>query len=220
MRKKLWTEVEFKDWMSRCGLSAKQASAILGVSDMTVIRNRHGQTAVKDETARRAMDYVESSRKTIGGDAELLDAMATQAEIASLLSEFEHAVVTGRTSAILRGWTSENLWSHRTLRQPERRPTPREWAGLTLEWYPTNPLDLITDVECRVDQGGRPYRIASIERTLVDLAASMAAGDLVEDDFREAWAGAFAHGGQAPDTDRIRELAHRYGVARIVDAQF
>lgn len=216
MRKKTWTEVEFSDWMSDCGLSAKQASAILGVSDMTVIRYRHGQTAVKDDVALKAKAYAESSRKTVGGDAELLDAMAAQAEVASLLGEFKHAVVTGRTSAILRGWTSENLWSHRTLRQPLRRPAPREWSGLTLEWYPTDPLDLITDVECRVDQEGHPYRIASIERTLVDLAVFMAAGDLVEDDFRESWAGAFAHGGQVPDTDRIRELASRSGVVRIV----
>lgn len=216
MRKKLWTDLEFKDWMSVCGLSAKQASAVLGVSDMTVIRYRHGQTAVKDEITQKAVAYVESSRSTVGSDAQLLDAMAEQAEIASLLAEFEHAVVTGRTSAILRGWTSENLWSHRTLRQPLRRPAPRVWSGLTLEWYPTDPLDLITDVECRIDQEGRPYRIASIERTLVDLAVFMAAGDLVEDDFREAWAGAFAHGGQVPDTDRIRELASRSGVGRIV----
>jgi hypothetical protein len=217
LKKKLWTEVEFGDWMSRCGLSAKQASEILGVSELTVIRNRHGQTAVKDAVARKAMAYADGSRTTIGPDADLLDSMAAQAEIAALLAKFEHAVVTGRTSAILRGWTSENLWFHRQLRQPERRPAPKEWEGLSLEWHPTDPLDLITDVECRVDQEGRPYRIASIERTLVDLAVFLAAGDIVEDDFAEAWAGAFAGGGQLPDAGRIRELATRHGIVRMIE---
>jgi hypothetical protein len=217
VQKKLWTEVEFGDWMSRCGLSAKQASEILGVSELTVIRNRHGQTAVKDTVALRAIAYAEASRTTVGGDAELLDSMAAQAEISVLLAEFEHAVVTGMTSAILRGWTSANLWFFRQLRQPERRPAPKEWNGLKLEWHPTDPLDLVTEVECRIDQEGRPYRIASIERTLVDLAVFMAAGDVVEDDFAEAWAGAFAAGGQVPDAGRIRELAARHGVAAIVE---
>jgi hypothetical protein len=217
VQKKLWTEVEFGDWMSRCGLSAKQASEILGVSELTVIRNRHGQTAVKDAVARKAMAYADGSRTTIGADADLLDSMAAQADIAVLLAKFEHAVITGRTSAILRGWTSENLWFHRQLRQPERRPAPKEWNGLSLEWHPTEPIDLITGVECRVDQEGRPYRIASIERTLVDLAVFQAAGDIVEDEFKEAWAGAFASGGQRPDVERIRELAARSGVSRVIE---
>jgi hypothetical protein len=218
VRKKLWTEVEFKNWMSHCGLSVKQASAILGVSDMTVIRNRHGQTAVKDEVARKAIAYAEASKTTIGSDAELLDSMAAQAEISVLLGEFENAIVTGMTSAILRGWTSANLWFHRQLRQPQRRPAPKVWNGLKLEWYPTAPLDLIADIECRFDQEGRPYRIASIERTLVDLAVFLAAGDIVDDDFRECWAGAFARGGQLPDIVRIRELGTRSGVARLVES--
>lgn len=218
MQKKLWTEVEFGDWMSRCGLSVKQASEILGVSELTVIRNRHGRTAVKDAVARKAMAYAEASRTTVGSDAELLDSMAAQSEVSALLAEFEHAVITGMTSAILRGWTSANLWFFRQLRQPERRPAPKEWNDLRLEWHPTDPLDLVTEVECRVDQDGRPYRIASIERTLVDLAVFRAAGEIVEDDFNEAWAGAFAHGGQVPDVARMRELAVRHGVVDTIEA--
>ncbi len=217
VQKKLWTEVEFGDWMSRCGLSAKQAAEILGVSELTVIRNRHGQTAVKDAVALKAIAYAEASRTTVGSDAELLDSMAAQSEVAVLLAEFEHAVITGMTSAILRGWTSANLWFSRQLRQPERRPAPKKWNGLKLEWLPTDTLDLVAEVECRIDQDGRPYRIASIERTLVDLALCQATGDIVEDDFSEAWAGAFAHGGQVPDATRIRELAVRHGVDGIID---
>lgn len=215
----MWSDIEFKDWMSRCGLSAKQAAKILGVSDMTVIRNRNAQTAVKDEVARKAIAYADGSRTTTGGDAELLDSMAAQADIAVLLSEFGHASIMGRTSAILRGWTSDNIWFHRQLRQPERRPAPKEWNGLTLEWYPTDPLELMSDIECRVDQEGRPYRIASIERTLVDLAVMLSAGEIVQDEFIECWSGAFASGGQAPDIERLRNLAEQAGVGRIVEAQ-
>jgi hypothetical protein len=217
MRKKMWTEEEFGDWMSRCGLSTKQASAILGVSESTVIRNRNGQTAVKDDVARRAMAYLEDSLTTVGSDADLLDAMAEQADIADLAAEFEHAVVTGMTSAVLRGWTSANIGFYRQLRQPERRPVPGEWNGLRLEWLPTDPIDLIADVECRTDQNGRHYRIASIERTLVDLAVLVAAGEIAMDDLKEAWTGAFEAGEQKPDAARIRDLAARCGVAKIAE---
>ncbi|NTF17910.1 hypothetical protein G6L37_05805 [Agrobacterium rubi] len=218
MQKKLWSEVDFSDWMSECGLSSKQAAVILGVSEITVIRNRNGQTAVKDVIARKAMAYRTASVTTLGADGDLLDAMAAQADVADLVAEFEHASITGRTSAILRGWTSENIWFHRQLRQPERRPVPKEWNGLSLEWYPANPLDLVSDIECRNDREGRAYRIASIERTLVDLAVMLASGDIVDDEFNECWSGAFASGGQVPDIHHVRALADRFGVGRIIEA--
>jgi hypothetical protein len=217
VQKKIWTEVNFRDWMSRCGLSKKQAAAVLGVTEIMIRRNRNGQTAVKDDVALKAMAYVDGSITTKGPDGELLDSTATLSEIAALCAEFEYSVVTGLTSAILRGWTSANIGQFRQLRQPVRRPTATVWNDLRLEWMPTETLDLIEDVECRLDQDGRPYRIASIERTLVDIAVLFAQGDVTSDDFQEAWMGAFNLSEQAPNLERIRTLADRNGVVGIIE---
>jgi hypothetical protein len=141
---------------------------------------------------------------------QLIDSYAAQIDLADLCEEFPLAVVTGFTSATMRGWTSANMGSFRQLRQPNRSPRPEKWDGLILDWYPTDPLELTSDVECRLDENGRPYRIASIERTLVDLV--VAESGLTVDDIEESFAGAFASGGQTPDIGLVRTLAMKAGM--------
>lgn len=218
MPRRLWTEIEFSDWMACCGLSSKQAAHVLGVSDITVIRIRNGHSYVKDALALKAKAHRARSFSTDGSDGELLDSTAATSEIAGLTSHFGNAVVTGITSAILRGWTSANLAQFRQLRQPERMPAPSEWNGLSLEWLPTPPIDLVHEVEYRIDQNLGSYRIASIERTLVDLVVLRERGSLNKDDVMEAWTGAFRLADQEPEIPRISDLAARFGVAEPVGA--
>lgn len=193
--------------MKATGLSAPMTADILGVGERTVKRMVADDVGIKDVIAGRAEEFLGQSRTTSGRDAEMLDSYADQADFAQLCSAFPHAHVTGLSSAIARGWTSANSNFHRVLSQPVRMYQPAAWEGFELEWWPAG--DLPWGVECRLDSEGRPYRVASAERTLLELADHE--GVLGEADVEEAYAGAFSLSERRPDAVAVRMQAKLRG---------
>lgn len=167
---------------------------MLDVSERTAKRLRAGEVGVKDHMTARAQEWLGQSRTTIGRDAELLDSYAAQADWSDLCAAFGNAHVTGMQSAIARGWTSANAHRFRQLSQPERMPQPARWGDYDLEWIPG--VDLPWGVEVREDVDGRPYRVASAERTLLELAVHEAW--VGEDDVSDCYRGAFSLSESAP----------------------
>ena len=193
--------------MKATGLSAPMAAHVLRVTERTVKRMSSDDVGVKDIIAARAQEFLGTSRTTSGQDAELIDSYADQADFAPLCEAFPNAHVTGLSSAIARGWTSANSNLHRQLAQPVRMYQPAEWEAFALEWWPA--ADLPWGVECREDAEGKPYRIASAERTLLELADHEAV--LGEADVLEAYAGAFALSERRPDVLAVRQQAAKRG---------
>lgn len=199
MVKRVWTTEDFRKWLSASGLSSPQLAVVLEVSERTAKRLRVGEVGIKDQTAARAQEWFGRSRTTTGRDAELMDSYAAQADWADLCAAYPNAHLAGMQSAIARGWTSANSHGFRQLAQPERMPQPPKWGDYDLEWIVG--LDLPWGVEVREDVDGRAYRVASAERTLLDLAANEAL--FGEDDVGECYHGAFSL------SDRLRR-AQRY----------
>lgn len=195
MARRVWTTEDFQKWASASGLSSPQLAAVLDVSERTAKRVRSGEVGVKDAMTARAQEWLGQSRTTHGRDAELLDSYAEQAEWADLCQAFPNAHLTAMQSAIARGWTSANSHGFRQLSQPERMPQPKTWGDYDLEWLPG--VDLPWGVEVREDTGGRSYRVASAERTLLELAVHE--GLFGEDDVGEVYNGAFHLAEYAPD---------------------
>lgn len=207
MPRRVWDNDRFRAWMRATGLSASMAADVLQVGERTVKRMVADNVGIKDVIAARAEEFLGKSRTTSGRDADLLDSYADQADFAQLCGAFPHAHVTGLSSAIARGWTSANSNFVRQLSQPVRMYQPGEWEGFQLEWWPAG--DLPWEVECRLDTTGRPYRVASAERTLLELADHE--GVLGEADVEEAYAGAFARSERRPDVLMVRQRAKLRG---------
>lgn len=207
MAKRVWTTEQFLAWLSASGLSAPQLAAVLDVSERTAKRLRSGEVGVKDAMTEHAQSWLANSRTTTGRDAELLDSYATQADWADLCAAFPNAHLTTMQSAIARGWTSANSHNFRQLSQPERMPQPTKWQNYDLEWLPG--VDLPWGVEVREDTDGRPYRVASAERTLLELAVNESLFGI--DDVEECYRGAFADGGMCPDVLLLRRKARERG---------
>lgn len=193
--------------MKACGLSAPMAADILQVTERTVKRMLADDVGIKDVIAARAQEFLGKSRTTSGRDAELIDSYAEQAGFAAICEAFPLAHISALSSAIARGWTTANSNGIRQLTRPVRMPSPGEWNGFRLEWFPAD--DLPWGVECRVETAGRPYRIASAERTLLELAD----GEfyLGEQDVMECYEGAFALSERRPDVLMIRQQARTRG---------
>lgn len=207
MPRRMWNSADFRSWTAATGLPADQAANILNISERTIKRLRNDEDiSIKDSIALAAQSYLEASRTTKGSDAEQVDSWASQAGLAYLCAALPYAHVTVITSAIARGWTSANSARLRQVAQPIRMPQPETVGEFRLEWYATS--DLPWGVECRVDADGRPYRIASIERTLVELAAHE--GFLGADDVVECFKGAQA-AEQKPDMQMVRRKARERG---------
>ncbi|RVL94726.1 hypothetical protein [Sinorhizobium meliloti] len=115
--------------------------------------------------------------------------------------------MTGMQSAIARGWTSANSNNFRQLAQPERMQQPPKWQGYDLEWIPG--VDLPWGVEVREDTDGRPYRVASAERTLLELAVNERLFGI--DDVEECYRGAFDLSAVRPDMLLLRRKAKQRG---------
>lgn len=207
MVKRVWTTDDFLRWLSASGLSAPQLATILDVSERTAKRLRSGEVGVKDAMAARAQEWLGNSRTTVGRDAELLDSYSAQADWADLCAAFPNAHLTGMQSAIARGWTSANSHGFRQLCQPERMPQPPKWGDYDLEWLPG--VDLPWGVEIREDTDGRPYRVASAERTLLELAVNESLFGI--DDVEEAFRGAFDLSANRPDMLLLRRKAKERG---------
>jgi len=207
MARRVWTTEQFQAWLSASGLSAPQLAVVLDVSERTAKRLRVGEVGVKDAMAACAQEWLGRSRTTTGRDAELLDSYAEQADWSDLCQAFPNAHITGMQSAIARGWTSANSHGFRQLSQPERMPQPPKWADYDLEWFPG--VDLPWGVEVREDTDGRPYRVASAERTLLDLAVHEA--HVGEDDVGECYRGAFHLSDRAPDRAVLLRKAKERG---------
>ncbi|GEC31678.1 hypothetical protein N181_01900 [Sinorhizobium fredii USDA 205] len=165
------------------GLSSPQAAAVLDVSERTVKRVRAGEVGVKDAMTARAQEFLGRSRTTTGRDAELLDSYAAQVEWSALCAAFPNAHLTCLSSAIGRGWSSVHSRDCRQLTQSERMRQPTSWGGFALNWFPGH--DLPWGVECRLGADETPYRVASAERTLLELADKE--GAFGEDDVGEAY---------------------------------
>lgn len=209
MPRRIWTNDDFRAWMKACGLSAPMAADILQVTERTVKRMLSDEVGIKDVIAGHAQEFHGRSRTTSGADAELIDSYADQADFAAICEAFTHAHVTGLSSAIARGWTSANSNLQRQLTQPVRMYQPADWEVFQLEWWPAS--DLPWGVECREDTEGRLYRIASAERTLLELADHEAV--LGEADVLDAYAGAFALSERRPDVLLVRQQAKLRGEA-------
>ncbi len=207
MAKRVWTTEDFQKWASASGLSSPQLAAVLDVSERTAKRVRSGEVGVKDAMTARAQEWLGQSRTTHGRDAELLDSYAEQAGWADLCQAFGNAHLTGMQSAIARGWTSANSHNFRQLSQPERMPQPARWGDYDLEWIAG--IDLPWGVEVREDSDGRPYRVASAERTLLELAVNESLFGI--DDVEECYRGAFADADTRPDVRLLRQKARDRG---------
>lgn len=206
MVRRVWSNQDFARWLSASGLSSRQAAVVLGISERTVKRIRTEDVGVKDDVAERAQAWIRSTRVTGGEDALNLDSYAAQAEFAAICEAFPLAHITCMSSAIARGWTSANSNNIRQLAQPPRLRKAKKWQAFELEWFDTDGLPW--GVECRVDADGRPYRIASPERTLVELAVhGMHAG--YGDDISEAYQGAMDLSETPPGLKTVYELAKR-----------
>lgn len=208
MPRRIWTNDDFRAWTRACGLSSPMAADVLQVTERTVKRMLADNVGIKDVIALRAQEFLGKSRTTSGQDAELIDSYADQADFAAICEAFPLAHVSALSSAIARGWTIANSADIRQLTRPVRMPSPGEWQGLRLQWFPAN--DLPWGVECRVDTAGRPYRIASAERTLLELADREFY--LGEQDVMECYAGAFALSERRPDVLVIRQQAKLRGL--------
>ncbi|MGE7368316.1 hypothetical protein ACQKKX_04495 [Neorhizobium sp. NPDC001467] len=207
MARRVWTTDDFQKWLSASGLSAPQLAAVLDVSERTAKRLRVGEVGIKNKMTARAQEWLQQSRTTTGRDAELLDSYAEQAGWADLCQAFPVAHVTAMQSAIARGWTSANSHGFRQLSQPERMPQPAKWGDYDLEWLAG--VDLPWGVEVREDADGRPYRVASAERTLLELAVNESLFGI--DDVEEAYRGAFADADKRPDVLLLRKKARERG---------
>lgn len=207
MARRIWTTEQFQAWLSASGLSAPQVAVILDVSERTAKRLRSGEVGVKDKMTARAQEWLGQSRTTTGPDAELLDSYAAQADWADLCAAFPNAHITGKQSAIARGWTSVDSHNFRQLAQPERMPQPARWGECDLEWLPG--VDLPWGVEVRQDADGRAYRIASAERTLLELAVNESLFGI--DDVEAAYKGAFDLSANRPDMLLLRRKARERG---------
>ncbi|MEE9983273.1 hypothetical protein [Agrobacterium pusense] len=212
MARRVWTTDDFKRWLSASGLSAPQLAVVLDVSERTAKRLRAGEVGVKDRMTARAQEWLGQSRTTVGRDAELLDSYAAQADWADLCQAFPNAHITGMQSAIARGWTSANSHGFRQLSQPERMPQPKAWNDYDLEWLPG--VDLPWGVEVREDTDGRPYRVASAVRTLLELASNEAM--FGEDDVGECYRGAFSLSESAPSRAMLLQHAKARGLGDLV----
>lgn len=207
MARRVWSTDDFQRWLSASGLSSPQLAAILEVSERTAKRLRSGEVGVKDRMTARAQEWLGNSRTTVGRDADLLDSYAAQADWADLCQAFPNAHVTGMQSAIARGWTSANSHGFRQLSQPERMPQPGKWGDYDLEWV--RGVDLPWGVEVREDTDGRPYRVASAERTLLELAVNESLFGI--DDVEECFRGAFDLSAVRPDMLLLRRKAKERG---------
>lgn len=207
MARRVWMTEDFQKWLYASGLSSPQLAVVLDVSERTAKRLRAGEVGVKDAMTAKAQDWLGRSRTTTGRDAELLDSYAEQANWANLCVAFPNAHITGMQSAIARGWTSANSHNCRQLSQPIRMPQPATWGDCDLEWFPG--VDLPWGVEVREDTDGRPYRVASAERTLLDLAVHEA--HVGEDDVGECYSGAFHLSAPAPDRGLLLRKAKERG---------
>ncbi|MBY5462052.1 hypothetical protein [Rhizobium leguminosarum] len=212
MAKQVWTTEDFRTWLSASGLSSPQLAVVLQVSERTAKRLRVGEVGVKDQMTARAQEWLGRSRTTTGRDAELIDSYAAQADWADLCAAYPNAHLAGMQSAIARGWTSANSHGFRQLAQPERMPQPPKWGDYDLEWIVG--LDLPWGVEVRKDVDGRAYRVASAERTLLDLAANEAL--FGEDDVGECYHGAFSLSESAPSRATLLLHAKSRGLDDLV----
>lgn len=168
MVKRVWSNADFTRWLSAAGLSAPQAAAVLGISERSVKRIRTEDVGVKDGIAERAQAWIQSTRVTTGTDALNLDSVAATMGFADVCAALPLAHITCLTSAIARGWTAANSNGIRQVAQPDRMRQPENFEDYRIEWYST--VDLPWGVECRIDADGRPYRIASPERTLIEIS--------------------------------------------------
>lgn len=212
MARRIWTTDDFQRWLSASGLSSPQLAVVLDVSERTAKRLRSGEVGVKDKMTARAQEWLGQSRTTIGRDSELLDSYAAQADWADLCQAFPNAHITTMQSAIARGWTSANSHNFRQLSQPERMPQPAKWGDYDLEWIAG--VDLPWGVEVREDTDGRPYRVASAERTLLELAANESL--FGEDDVGECYRGAFSLSESAPSRAMLMTKARERGLDDLV----
>lgn len=84
---------------------------------------------------------------------------------------------------------------------------PKTWGEYDLEWLPG--VDLPWGVEVRQDTDGRPYRVASAERTLIELAINESLFGV--DDVAEAYKGAFHLAEARPDASLLMTKARERG---------
>lgn len=205
--RRTWTPEDFDAWATRCGLSAPQAAAVLELSERNVQRIRSGRVGVKDGYTAKAIAFEEASRTTTGQSAVNLDGFADDENFALLCERLPLAHVSSLTSAIARGWTSAMTNRRRTMSQPIRMAQPEKIADWSIDWTASDGLPW--GVECRRDAEGRPYRIASIERTIIDLIVNV---DVIgEPDVVEAIVGAFRLSEQLPDMAILRARAAEVG---------
>lgn len=207
MWRRTWNPEDLKAWATRCGLSLPMVADILGLTKSTAHRILAGRVGVKDRYAELATAFETASRTTTGRSGDSLDGFADDEDFAALCDALPHAHVATLTSAIARGWTSAmtNGWRH--MCQPIRLPSPDKVERLDIEW--TTSTDLPWGVECRLDASLRPYRIASAERTILDLIAEI--DTLGEDVVIECIEGAFKLADQTPDVAVLREQARLRG---------
>jgi hypothetical protein len=197
--------LDFLAWQTRNGLTKEQAALVIELSPKSVQRIRTGTQGV-GRWQQHLAETFEANRRV----SDDLDVMAAAMDLAVACEAAPFGIVTGITSAALRGWSTATAHD-RILAMP---PHP---AALT---QPENVIAvactlLPEHVELRTDVDGRTYRLADPVRTLVDAAAA----DVVQVRWhvQEAFSCAIADG---VDLGEVRAFADRRadGTRERVDA--
>lgn len=157
--KPAWNEADFVAWMSRNGLTAAAAAEVLYLTATSVKRIRNGSQAILIRTQALAEDF--EMRRTVV-DPEL-DSQADVADVADTCRDIEFSVITGMTSAALRGWTTASTHV-RFVALPPRPAKLRLPAGV----FAVADRHLPRRVELHSDSSGRWFRLADPVRTVVD----------------------------------------------------
>lgn len=196
---------DFLAWQTRNGLTKEQAAAIVELSPKSVQRIRTGTQGV-GRWQQHLAEAFEASRRV----SDDLDIMAAAMDLAVACEAAPLGVVTGVTSAALRGWSTAATHD-RILAMPPHPAVltqPGDVLAVACTLLPER-------VELRTDVDGRTYRLADPVRTLVDAAA----GDVAQVRWhvQEAFNCAIADG---VDLDDVREFADRRadGTREKVDA--
>ncbi len=212
-----WSTHAFAHWLSISGLSMENAAKVFGKSERSIQRLKAGHVGISKAVVTTLKQFDDQSRQhTSDVDGELMDSYAVMAELPEICMDFPYAYVTCLSSAIGRGWTSANSNSFLQLGQPERMPRPSRWrAVVELEFVPA--VDLPWGVEMRDALDGAPisYRVASPERTLLELAQNEPL--FGEDAIGECFHGAFHLSHQAPDRELLLMKAREWGGDNLFD---
>jgi hypothetical protein len=195
-----WTKEDFAAWIDRNGLQIRgDAERILFLKATSVSRIKAGTQTLTPRTQAIAEAF-EASR-TVEDDG-LISFEAAELGLADICESVPCSVVTALTAASLKGWGSSMprvLFVARPPYYATRRTDNERIVSLSCPVLPD-------EVKIMRDRDGRPFRIASDERLVIDCVRheTLCGAFEVEEVVRAA-----VSDGVSPAA--LRKLAARYG---------